>query len=60
MGGRVSPDTSRTSTFVTESLYDITPLSTALPAAEYSRPAMPDDCPVASDEQEDDSTDTQL
>src|SRR5438874_13751172 len=27
----------------------ITPLSTALRAAEYSRPAIPEDCPVASE-----------
>src|SRR5437588_292413 len=36
----------------------ITPLCTALRAAEYRSPAMPDDCPVASEEHDDDSTET--
>ena len=36
------------------------PFCTALRASEYSRPAMPEDCPVASDEQDDDSMDTHV
>src|SRR5438874_1994445 len=38
----------------------ITPWSTALRAAEYSSPAMPEDCPVASEEHDDDSTESHV
>ena len=38
----------------------MTPFCTALRAAEYSRPAMPEDWPVASDEHDDDSMETHV
>src|SRR4051812_28069047 len=38
----------------------MTPVSTALRAAEYNSPAMPEDCPVASDEHDVDSIDSQV
>src|SRR5690348_3179390 len=38
----------------------MTPFCTALRAAEYNRPAMPEDWPVASDEHDDDSIETHV
>jgi hypothetical protein len=39
---------------------EMMPCSTAFRASEYSSPAMPDDWPVASEEHEFDSTETQV